>query len=197
MLPEFPKTGADILKYALMRITKRRIGLDPITNIGIQTIAHEGRGFSYEQEGTGIVTDSYHEFALPVEVKFSEVPTLIGTQFEEKLERLAEEQGKLMTSFVYSRIDAVIKQAGTGVDAGNKPISKELLLEVLDRGDLDFDKGGNPEGEWHCGPGMARHMAEQWEEWRKDPEFMAKYNELMGRKREAFLDRESNRKLVD
>jgi hypothetical protein len=197
MLPEFPTTGADILKYALMRITKRRIELDPITDIGIQTVAHEGREFSYEQQGAGIVNDTYQEFKLPVEVMFSEVPDLIGTKFEEKLERLAEAQGKQLTSFVYSRIDAVIKQAGTGVDAGNKPMTKELLLEMLDRGDMDFDKLGKPEGEWHCSPGMAERMAAQWEEWSKDPEFMAQYNALIERKREAFLDRESNRKLVD
>lgn len=197
MLPEFPRTASEILKYALMRMTKRRIELDPITNIGIQTVAHEGAGFSYEQMGTGIVEDTYHEFALPVEVMLSEVPTLIGKNFEDKLERLAEAQGKMMTDFVYSRLDASLKQAGTSVDAGGKPLSKEALLEMFDRMDIDFDHSGNPEFEWHSGPGMAEYMAAQWKEWEQDRDFMAKYKMLMDRKREAFLDRESHRKLVD
>lgn len=197
MLPEFPKTAADLLTFARSRIETRRKEIAPLTDIGVQTVAHEGRNFSYEQEGTGIVHDSYHEFAIPIEVKFSDVPALFGPKFEEKLETIANEQAKQLSEFVQSRMTSIINQAGTGVNAGGKPFSKELLLTALEGMDMSFDESGKPELTFVAHPVMAEEMDKRWREWEEDTQFMAKYHALLGRKREAFLDRESNRKLVD
>lgn len=197
MLPEFPKTAADLLKFSAMRIESRRKEISPITDIGIQTVAHEGRDFSYEQEGTGIVSDTYREFKVPVEIRLDEIPGLTGKAFESKLENIANEQAKLMSDFVYSRIDQTTEQAGTRVNAGNQPPSKELWLELLERMELSFDNSGNPDFTFFAHPIMAEEMSKRWEEWEQDADFIDKHNDLLRRKREAFLDRESNRKLVD
>lgn len=175
----------------------RRKEISPITDIGIQTVAHEGHDFSYEQEGTGIISDTYREFATPVELKFGDIPTLIGPSFEAKLEAIANEQAKQLSDFVYARIDETIEQGGTRVDAQNKPLSKELWLNLLERIELSFDEAGKPELTFVAHPAMVEEMVKRWQEWEKDPEFRAKYQELLTKKREAFLDRESNRKLVD
>jgi hypothetical protein len=197
MLPEFPKTAGDLLKFLELRINSRRKEIAPITDIGVETIAYEGRDFSYEQEGTGIVRDSYREFAVPVEVKFSDVPTLIGLAFEAKLEALAAEQAKQMSVFVHSRMNDIMEHTGTGVDAQGKPPSKELWLRMLDGMEISFDASGKPDLTFIAHPIMAEEMGKRWREWEEDLEFMEKHRVLMDRKREDFLDRESNRKLVD
>ena len=197
MLPEFPKTARDLLKIAALRIYERRKELSPITDIGIQTVAHEGRDFSYEQEGTGVVSDKYQEFKIPVEVKFDEIPTLIGRAFQEKLDAIANEQARQMSAFVYSRIDETITKAGNQVQAGNQLPSKETFLEMIGRMELSFNAAGKPDFTFFAHPVMAKHMHNQWKEWEQDEEFMSKYRELLNKKREVFLDRESNRKLVD
>lgn len=197
MLPEFPKTAADLLKYAAMRIDMARKAIAPITDIGIQTVAHEGRAFSYEQEGTGVVSDSYEEFATPVELKFVEIPSLTGHAFEAKLETIANEQAKQMSKFVYSRMDDILTKAGMGVDAGGRPFSKDILLKMLEGMQVSFDEAGQPDLTFFAHPTMAEEMDKRWREWAEDEEFMAAYHDLLNKKREEFLDRESNRKLVD
>jgi hypothetical protein len=197
MLPEFPKTASDLLKYAAMRIDMQRKALAPITDIGIQTVAHEGRAFSYEQEGAGVVRDSYEEFATRVEVKFDEIPSLTGQVFEAKLETIANEQAKQMSKFVYSRMDDILTKAGTGVDAGGQPLSKEILLKMLEGMQVSFDESGQPDLTFFAHPTMAEEMDKRWREWTEDAEFMATYRNLLNKKREEFFDRESNRKLAD
>ena len=64
---------------------------------------------------------------------------------------------------------------------------------MLEKVEMEFGPDNQLIGRFQTSPEIANVIRK----WREDPSFMAKYQELLNRKRDAWRDRESNRKLVD
>ena len=114
-----------------------------------------------------------------------------------KVDAAASEIARQTSRIGYEKIDEAISKGGTRVDAHGQPFSQEMYLEMIDKVEMDFDRNGRPTQTIIAHPIMAKSMIARMEEWEQDEAFQKKYKELLQRKREAFLDRESDRKLVD
>jgi hypothetical protein len=197
MLPDFPRTKGEILAMLLRRFRLKAQQGTPLEHMGTYVTLHEGKGFSYPQEGFGTIEDKLEEFKVPVSLNYGEVPNLTFQGIVAKVDGWAEDLARMLSKQMYAKLDEANDKAGTGVDAGGKEISQELLLEMFEKVELDFDADGKPTHVFVAHPTMAEHMHRKWQEWERDPEFMKKYNALMTRKHEEWRARESNRKLVD
>lgn len=94
----------------------------------------------------------------------------------------------------YNHVGTVCDAYGNSVSAEGQPISHELMLQVYEKKDLNFDENGNiAEGEMIV---LSASMAEQL---RKLPPMTAEqeqaWNEMIERKRQEFYARKRNRKL--
>lgn len=173
----------------------------PLRALGTIIRQHEGMLHSYEQQtdaGIRSLTEGLQEVSVPIEVKIEEIPDLVGEKLVAKLDTLAEDAARQVSQITFRKMDDVTREAGMAVDAGGGPPTKEIWLEMFQKMEIDFDPStGKPELTVVMHPVMAEAFQKLWGEWEKDPDFMKRYSELFGQKREEWRDRESRRKLVD
>jgi hypothetical protein len=130
--------------------------------------------------------------------RFEDVPSLVGERLDTKLAGIADDIARHLSESFRQTMDTTTREAGTAIDAGGAPFSKELYLQGMEKIEINFDpKTRRPELVFWAGPKMVEAMQKAWEDWKQDREFMRKYNDLMARKYEDWRDRESRRKLVD
>jgi len=107
-------------------------------------------------------------------------------------EAMAEDQEKMFFEIMHQ----VTEKTGNVVDAGGQPISYEVILEVLDALQIDFDPDGNPRM-----PTMLIHpsMEPRVKDLLTDPkraDFDRKMKKIIEKKRLEWREREANRTLV-
>lgn len=197
MLPDFPRTKGEISSMLLRRFRLQAQRGTPLEHMGTYVTLHEGKGYSYPQEGFGTIADKLEEFQVPVSLNCKDIPNLSFQDIVAKVDRWSEDLRRMLSQQMYAKLDESAEKAGTAIDAGGKEFSQELLLEMFDRVQLDFDAAGKPTQVIVAHPETAAQMQRKWQEWERDPDFMKKFQELMRRKHEEWRVRESNRKLVD
>lgn len=117
----------------------------------------------------------------------AEIVECDGVALGRRLDAFAEEYlASLMPQF-FGAMNAAIESAGNSTDAGGKPLSADMLVDVLERMELDFDEDGNVHLQLIANPLTAL------------PEFTKEAQEridsVIQRKREEFLARRRSRKL--
>jgi hypothetical protein len=104
--------------------------------------------------------------------------------------------GQQIESF-FEMMHQTTEKTGNVVDAGGKPFSPELMLEALEKIEIDFNSDGSPRM-----PTMALGEAQRAKllESANDSESMAIFemrrDKIIDRKREEWRAREANRILV-
>ena len=105
----------------------------------------------------------------------------------------AAQQAAQLVPQILDRIGAMSEAAGQTVDAGGKPISHELMLEILEKIDIDFDDEDKPIMPSIVGPpkmGEAiSKLPPQTEEQK------AAWDAMLERKRQAFHARRRTRRI--
>jgi len=197
MLPNIPKTKREIGRLLSHRVRKATMAQAVVASLAQPFIQHEGRKHTYYQEGTGTVTDEYEKFEVPLMLTVDEIRKPSAEVYSEKFEKLAEAMAEKISKYGFQVLDEVTRKAGNALDAHGEPFSKKHVLQLLEGVDMTFDSDGKPEFVWIAHPEMAKAMAEVWPSWAQDAEFMANYNSILQKKKEAWLDRQSNRKLVE
>ncbi|MGH2844560.1 MAG: hypothetical protein ACRDL0_00790 [Thermoleophilaceae bacterium] len=139
-------------------------------------------------------TMSFEPAVLRAELEMDVRPIVDGDLGEVRaaLERVAEQEVQSFTAAFVERMGKVTEAAGTSVDAGGRPLSHELLLEMFERIDIDFDDEGNAELALFAPPNLIRKLHalppmadEQQRAW----------DEMMARKRADFEARTRRRRL--
>lgn len=202
MLPDFPRSRREIYEKLLLHLRLRVQAKSPFAALGRQLTQHEGEIFSFEQiidERKRIVEKGFEEMRAPVQVRFDEIPDLVGNVLLQKLDAIADDIARQISHLGYRRLDEAAQLAGTAIDAGGKPFTQELFLTSEDAREMDFDpKTGkaDPDVIYLAHPDTAESMHCLWQEWKNDGAFMRRVAEIRARKREEWRDRESRRKLV-
>ena len=151
----------------------------------------------YEQLGGTNDRLAPEEIAVRFEVPISDVPFMIGEKLEEKLDKIAQEAISQEAKLFYKKLHDTSEKAGTAVSAGGKPISGEMLLQVFSTTETEFGPDGRPTSTLVIHPDMEPSLRKAAEEIENDPELRRRSAEILERQREAWLTRQSNRKLVD
>jgi hypothetical protein len=191
MLPDFPALRQILDDAAILRIDAATKEKWPILKMIRGFTAHEGTEHSFLQEGFGTIVQKPEAHQARVEVKFSDVPDLVGEKLAKKLDDIATEMAKQASSQFYRRMNEDTAKVGNQIDAGGQPMSQELALQMFERVDW------TPDSVFLASPIMAEGMGKRWQEWKQDRAFMKRFHELMSQKKEQWRDRESCRKLVD
>lgn len=112
----------------------------------------------------------------------------------EALDRTAADLAQKQSRFFFKRLDEVCDEAGQTVDGKGRPVSFDVMIELLDKMDIDFDDAGNP-----VLPTLisSRKVQESFEKLETTDEQNKRFDKLIEEKRFAWRDRESNRRLVD
>lgn len=195
MLPNFPKVRSTIGKFLR-------------DYLEIRTSAHSGILQQMKKKVALHECNKYdqHRFDGSTEKQplsgLSSKITISKTDLDEKgfaavleaYDRAAKDVADKQTSFIFGRFDEIVESTGQSFDAGGKQLTMDLLLDILDKTEIDFDEQGQPNLPTLFS-GRAFHETAQ--KWTITDEQEKRFEEIIERKWFAWRDRESDRRLVD
>ena len=195
MLPDFPKVRLTISQFLRDFLEKRTYEHSGILRKMKKKVAlHECS--KYEQHRFDGSTEKEGLSRLTSKITISK-PDLDEKGFAAVLEaydRTAKDMADKQTSFFFGRVDEIIESTGQSIDAGGKQFTMDLLLDLLDKTEIDFDEKGQPNLPTLIS-GRALHETAQ--KWTITDEQEKRFEKIIERKWFIWRDRESNRKLVD
>ncbi len=154
MLPDFPALKGEVLKIILARL-RHRVGTgDPVLSQVTRFKQHEGGQLRYEQQGGGTVQEGFEKIGAEFKVLPTEVPTLIGEKLNAKLEEMAQELMRQAAKNFFKKVGEISEKAGTSIDAGGKPVSAEMLLDMIGSVQMEFGPDGKPTNSFVIHPDM-------------------------------------------
>ena len=116
----------------------------------------------------------------------------------EGLEKMAEDFSGQHSKMLFERMKQSTAKTGNVVDAGGQAINPNLLLQMLEKIEIDFREDGQPRlPTLVISPEHYERLKEKMLEWEKNEHYKRRFDELIERKRQEWRDRESHRKLVD
>jgi hypothetical protein len=196
MLPDYVDTKEQ-LQNVLNRWVRRRVRehLGPFGESPRYTV--------FEGTGTSIIRANNREDVSPMlriesefEVKFDEVPTLTLIDILRSLDEVAQKIADQMAKHAYSSISEAAERVGNVVKAAGK-ITPEVILELFDKIEIEFDDNGNPEfPSIHIHPDVAETLKEALAQLQEIPENRQRFEAILAIKKEKRRVREANRKLV-
>ncbi len=198
MLPDFPATKTELKKAVTERLRRWVHGESTLLSTVRHFMVHEGDSFTIQRSDGTIEKSPYQEAAVEITIDKADIATFTPQALVEKIDKMAREMAEKTSKMMIERLHHISEEEGQVVDARGKPLSPDLLLEALERMDIDFDKNGKPSGlHMLVGPELWARVQAKAAEWEADPEFQRRRIEMLARKREAWRDRQSRRKLAD
>jgi hypothetical protein len=198
MIPDFPDE-----KEKLMQLWNKYLQKKISENLGFlgtlpQYRNYEGDQWKLSREDGSVEVIDYDHIQGLLDINVDEVPDLTPEKIRQKLDNLSNEIAAQMSKNTYAEISRVTKLSGNEIDAKNKPFSKVLFLELIEKVVLDFDQNGDlNQPTMVMDPVFWEKNKDKIMAWEKDEEFVRKHEQLIAKKKEEWIDRENNRKLVD
>ena len=197
MLPDFPKIKR---KWSDMfvRMLRKRIHQGSFLS-QIRTTRHFEGDRQRVTDVTGDTEESdYETFSEALEVNRQDLIDRGPIAYMASLEKIAKEFESQQSKMIFERVNKVTAKTGNMVNAGGQDINPDLILQVLETIEIDFNEAGQPRlPTLVASPEQIQRLKEKMPEWEKDESYKRKFDELIKRKRQEWNDRESHRKLVD
>ncbi len=201
MLPDYPETKRHLQKEFVAAIRKET-KKDPFISMIHFRESYEGNSFRFTTDDGFSQTGGYKEISTKFEISKDEIVKKGPDAYFSRIPQIAKDWIALQSRLLFQKMDEVTKKTGNIVDAKSKPLSPELILAALDKIAISFDEFGNanlPAIVVH--PDKLEKMKKEFQKYESDPLFMTKYKLMykliIDKKRQEWLDRESDRKLVD
>jgi hypothetical protein len=198
MLPDFPQEKALLEKFWNEYLEhKHQELLGFFATIPSFTV-HEGDRWNIERTDGTQSERPYKEISSGFTIDVNEVPDLTIEKIRNKLDAVAEDAASQMTQTIIKEVSEAADKVGNTVNAKGQSITKELLLDMIEKMDAEFDQNGvwvPPSIILH--PDVWKANEEKFKEWEKDKEFTNMQSEIINKKREEWHAREALRKLVD
>ena len=197
MLPDFPKIKR---KWSAMfvRMVRERVHQGSFVS-QIRKVRHfEGDGMRVTDAMGETEESNYELLSGALEVNHQDLIERGPIALKEGLKKVAEELSSQQSKMIFERMNQITAKTGNIVDAGGQAINPDLLLQMLERIEIDFSEDGQPRfPTLVVSPENYDKLREKMLEWEKDEHYNRKFHELIERKRQEWHDRESHRKLVD
>ncbi len=199
MLPDFARVKEKRSRRFVLAVNRVTDRLTPVLN-PIRTVRqHEGRRLQYQTvEGTEDVVNYDHKISSALRISRDELARMDEEAYRAKAKGMAAELAPQAMRHFFGMMDRWCAAAGTVTSAGGRPFDPMMLIESLEKTDIDFDERGRP-----LLPTLVSHpdtfkaAAPKLAEAENSPEFQRRWKELMERKWMEWRDREADRKLVE
>jgi hypothetical protein len=198
MLPDFYtiKTGLQKrVEKVIRRIINRESGF--IGEIARTRVFEGDRNKIIASDGVVIQDNAFHEEAVSFQVESALIDNISPEDVRDRLIDSAKKMARAQKKHFYESMNKLIDEAGTSLDAKGAKFSIELWLEGLDKIDIDFNPDNTPR--WPTlimHPKMRELAQEEFQRLETDPSIKEKYEETLRKKRDEWIARENNRKLV-
>ena len=193
MLPDFLETKEKLRKRLNSQLEQERLShLGPFADISTIMIFEGDKTITIHEDGS-VQETKLEKIIIERQIDLAEVEKMNHEMVLDEINSVSKEMAGKQKELFYETIDKAIDEAGNVVSADGKPFSVDLLLEVLEGVDLDFDEEGQPSGfRLVAHPKFYPSIKKVISQAESDPRYQA----LMERKREEWRVRENNRELV-
>ena len=141
-------------------------------------------------------TSGMEQLSVLLEIKHDEIENLTLQKAIAKHDAMIVEMVQKQTNFIRERMSSEIPESQS-LDAKGRKFDAQLLIELLEKIQIDFYPDGTPHELYVDGPLFTpERMAAVDKEFESNPELKKKYDELWDKKREDWRAREADRKLV-
>lgn len=195
MLPDYPEIKGRLLRRLGEQIQEKARLQAPLFSRIASYCQHEGDSFEIEGQDGSKVSRRFIEYKRKFEVLVDGTPGELARNVETEIDRTADDFAESAERTILNTLQDATK--GRGIDAGGQPPSPELLIEALDKMEIDFDFHGvlhMPKFLVH--PDLAPALQAAWDTLRTNAKYRDKIEELITRKRREWVIRQSHRKLV-
>jgi len=198
MLPDFPDVKKHISESRSAQVSAGQFG-DPVLAKVRTYRQHEGDQFTIiREDGTSSTSRQREIRSEAMEFRLPEIQTRGEVAIFETVYK-AFGQVHVASRRLFS--ERINEEPINRVDGKGRQFTSEVYLEILESLEMSFDEQGNwnePDF-WQERPNPAtlRTVEAVRKRVDEDPELKSRLDALIDRKREAFNDREANRKLVD
>lgn len=195
MLPDYPQTKRLFGRFFQKYIRQKARAISPIADVPLRYL-HEGRGMKVKRADQSESTEGMQQLSSTMEIKIDEIPEITFDKVIAKYDGMILDMVRKQTGFALERLNEEIPSSQS-VDAKGKKIDAELILQMLEKIEVEFNPDGSPQELLVVGGLVStERMKEISEEFQNNPELQQRYDELIARKREEWHAREACRKLV-
>ncbi len=198
MLPDYPELKRK-LNEKFEGMIKAEIEKEPLLSRIRKNIIHEGDALVVTSSDGYSSQTTYPTFESTFNISYDDLLRKGPEAYFEKKMAVAKDMASKLVGNVYAKMDEVTERTGNVV-SGKKGegITPHLILDLLEKMEINFDETGNPiMPEIH----LSKEVYEKLNSQKIDPKTVAEIErrrrEIVDKKRKEWIDRESNRKLVD
>lgn len=190
MLPGFPKLRARRIEDNAAFIQHVAKCTSPIIGEVKRHVQFEGAGNTIERYDDTVSATNM----APISAEFviaTHTPLAEFTQqrHQASLIDLGQQMARGASTHAYAELDKGLAAAGQVVDAGGRPMSEDLILEMMDKMHHDF----TDDGQWIAPTIIGNAGAPQFA---PSDSFNRRLGEILNRKRDDFRRREADRVLA-
>ncbi|MCG2772956.1 MAG: hypothetical protein L6277_12815 [Desulfobacterales bacterium] len=197
MLPDLPNLKRDLHLFfdrLFIKILNARLG---IFGEIPKSIAHEGNRMRTIRADGSVEDSVFKKSSVDMEINLDENPHLTIKQriamFEDSAVKMADQISKHM----FDSLNEALEKAGQVIDHQGKPLNAEVVFEVLESMQLEFDKTGKFDSlSLVVGPALEPKARQVLDLINSDLTLRKRLHEIMEKKRLEWRARETARKLV-
>jgi hypothetical protein len=195
-LPDFPSLKSEISSLLLQVMKSYRDGqLGPFAK-SPRMYYREGDEADYATVQGDVKDIDFKDMTMQHDLTLSDLPRMTHEEILGVISSLGSDFGAKVAAAFYEHLGATLEEAGQTINNEGRSITADFILRMLDSIEIGFDDDGNPNPLDMVG-GSTELRARIAEIQNEDEAFRQAAQQLMERKREQWIARESNRKLVD
>lgn len=195
MFPDFPDTKRLFSRFFRTYMRRKAREISPYGAVQTRYL-HEGRDMKITRADESESTSGMEQLSVLLEIKYDEIENLTLQKAIAKLDAMIIEMVQKQTNLIRERMSNEIPESQS-LDAKGRKFDAQVLIELLEKIQIDFYPDGTPHELHMDGPlFMTERMATVNKELESSPELKKKFNEMMEREKEEWRAREADRKLV-
>jgi hypothetical protein len=194
VLPEFHALRGELHRVLQERLVVGAREKSPFLSRVSVVVRHEGDDWKLARADGTIDSTAMKEHEISDVVTFTELETLTLEGVLEKIDAIASRMLDEQTKTVIETLDKAAKEVGNVVHGGGKPLSADLLYEVLEKREVDFSEP-NSQAFW-TSPAMGARLEALLRQIQQDPEQKARFESMWRAKYEQWRLREADRELA-
>lgn len=198
MLPDFANEKAHMMRLLRAVLDDARRAASPVVGQMREIAVHEGR-FTRHVDQFGRATGSpLREFRESLSMTDEECKSASFDDLMHRAASMGRSMAEKQERAFFCEVQKATMEAGTQLDARGKRFDPSMLLDAIDRMNIEFDDWGQPRmPSAYVSPEMAAYLRDNALDWEAVRELRRRYFDLIARKRREWRAREADRRLVD
>jgi hypothetical protein len=137
-----------------------------------------------------------HQLSAMMQIRLDEIENLTFEAVIQKFDELIKDMVRQQTNFAMERLTEDLPESQT-VDAQGQRLSPQIMYRMFETIELEYNPDGTPRPLHTLGHLFTEENLKAVEaETKADPEMNSKFDDLLKRKKDAWIAREAARKLV-